>query len=198
MSQKYVPALYAPSGHMVTGCNHGDAFGKLSNTEKHENLISGFFDPESSRFLTDDGCFYLKTIVLVRHAEAVQGHQDPPITMAGITQARETARRLTSLNLHDFVGLTSPLVRCRQTAEILHEIVHLDFQVNSDLRDQEENIDDFSRRIQVTLDRLPARCIVVTHYDVVVNMIRLAIGKEVDGCPNASVNVITDCRLVPF
>lgn len=195
MTQKYVPALYATSGHMVTGCNHGDAFGKLLDTEKDEKLISGFYDPTSSRFLTDDGCFYIKTIILVRHAEAANGRNDPPITDNGVTQARAAASRLAKLNLQDFVGFTSPMVRCRQTAELLHETVHLDFQVDHDLRDQEEDAEGFFNRVQMALDRLPARCIVVTHYDVVVSMIRLALGQTVDGCLNASVNIITDSHL---
>jgi phosphohistidine phosphatase len=66
-------------------------------------------------------------LYLVRHGlagEAVPGRDDRlrPLTRAGVGRTRAVAKRLLALGLRFDVLLTSPLLRARQTAELLHTV----------------------------------------------------------------------------
>ena len=68
----------------------------------------------------------MKTLILVRHAQAlsciaagVPSDELRPLSGEGRQKAAATALRLQALSLHPARILTSPLLRARQTAEIL-------------------------------------------------------------------------------
>lgn len=60
-------------------------------------------------------------LLLVRHAEAASGTPDElrPLTPEGRAQARSLGERLRSEGLEPTVILTSPLLRARETGELL-------------------------------------------------------------------------------
>jgi phosphohistidine phosphatase len=60
-------------------------------------------------------------LYLVRHAEAAQGGPDElrPLTAAGREQARSLGERLRGEGVRPDVILTSPLLRARETGELL-------------------------------------------------------------------------------
>jgi phosphohistidine phosphatase len=62
-------------------------------------------------------------IYLVRHAEAAPGEPDHerPLTRAGREQAARVAERLATTEPRPVAVLTSPLLRARQTAELIAE-----------------------------------------------------------------------------
>jgi len=65
-------------------------------------------------------------LYLIRHGIAAErgiyaNDNDRPLTSAGIQKTQQVARRLADLSLHFDHLLTSPLVRARQTANILHQ-----------------------------------------------------------------------------
>jgi len=62
-------------------------------------------------------------LYLVRHGKAAAGPRDAerPLTADGLEEMRRIARRLARLGLAFDATLTSPLVRARQTAEVLAE-----------------------------------------------------------------------------
>ena len=64
-------------------------------------------------------------LYLIRHGIAAEpekytSDRDRPLTDEGKRKTRKVAARLSELNLNFQLILTSPLVRARQTAEILH------------------------------------------------------------------------------
>lgn len=68
----------------------------------------------------------MRELILLRHGESVgnarrilQGHLDFPLTERGQGQARAAARLITAHGWRPSEALSSPLVRCTQTAEIL-------------------------------------------------------------------------------
>ena len=75
-----------------------------------------------------------RTLYLIRHGIATKRHQDladeqRPLTSQGRLKTQQVAQRLCQLDLHFDLILTSPLVRARQTAEIL-QAAGLSTQVN--------------------------------------------------------------------
>ena len=60
-------------------------------------------------------------LYIVRHAKAVQGEPDEAreLTPAGEERARKLGKRLAAEGVRPGVILTSPLVRARQTADVL-------------------------------------------------------------------------------
>lgn len=66
-------------------------------------------------------------LYLIRHGIAADATDYPtdeqrPLTLEGGRKTRKVAQRLLELNLHFDLILTSPLVRARQTAQILHTV----------------------------------------------------------------------------
>jgi phosphohistidine phosphatase len=60
-------------------------------------------------------------LLIVRHAEAAQGEQDDlrPLTAAGREQARSLGARLREEGVRPDAILTSPLLRARETGDLL-------------------------------------------------------------------------------
>lgn len=195
-------ALYV-HGKIIVGFNHGDAFGKLTEFEQHEFIISGFYNLDTEEFEADstDDCFYDKEMILVRHAETLSQDPDTGISSTGAEQTEKLASFLLDTELKDFVALTSPLLRCLQTAQILHQIIHLQFTVAPSVMEtptesfclknhkdefpqfdwptsqnwnlSPETPECFLDRTRQTLHGLPHKAIIVTHFGTIFNMVRL-------------------------
>lgn len=74
--------------------------------------------------------------IIFRHGEAGQKisvHHKTPLTVRGQKQAHKLGNRLIHFNVSGFY--TSPLMRARQTAEIVNEYLDLDLIVDSRLQE---------------------------------------------------------------
>ncbi len=76
-------------------------------------------------------------ITLLRHGESIgnaqerlQGRADYPLTEAGRAQVQALAERWRRAGARFDAGITSPLLRARQTAEIMAEALGLSFEVD--------------------------------------------------------------------
>jgi broad specificity phosphatase PhoE len=196
--QKLVAALFV-NGKIVTGNHHGEAYSKLNNHEKSCSCQSGFFDPQQNRFVCDDNEFYVKKIIMVRHAEAEQGI-DPGITELGRLQCVQTASFFKSLDdLQSYQGFTSPLARCQETAQVLCNEINLNFDVDCDLVDDDDEPHSlFIFRLKTLLKTLPDRSILISHCNFIANMAQLATGMEFDTLhlPNCSITVVENNNIV--
>jgi len=79
----------------------------------------------------------MKELILIRHGESqynayLTDHLDSELTPKGIEQARITGKFLKEQfgDIHNFVGITSPYLRCLQTSRIIREETGLEFTVN--------------------------------------------------------------------
>ncbi len=198
---KYVAALYS-NGRMVTGSNHGDAFSKLSVMEQDGEMESGFYDPSTGRFFTEEYDFYLKQILLVRHGEPSGTHPDADLTDAGVRQIHRTAQFLCQhFDLSQFETISSPHFRCRRTADIISRTTGVNFSTDQQLREREipENARTYSERIGKALGDSPVKAIYVSHADFIVNFAERAVGRRITECgrmPHGSVTFIDARRLV--
>lgn len=190
----YVAALYS-QGRIVTGSNHGVAFGKLSEEEK-DDFTSGFIDPQKLKFIADHCEFYLKQIILVRHGEANSQEENCNLTEKGRNQANQVAAFLCSMGLEDFECFSSTMARCVQTAEIISKHCALKFKQDSSLTKQSETEDNeqFVTRVGSVLDHLPVKSLLISHCDFIRNMAQLALGadisvpKKVANCSTTFIN----------
>ena len=224
-------ALYV-SGRIVVGDSHLDAYRKLSESEKDGDLVSGFFDHCTEEFVSDmeKDHFYNKEMFLVRHGKSQNPSEpDPDISEEGVCQVQELVTQLSDGNLGDVVGITSPLLRCLKTAEILSKYLGIRFQIIPEVMETptflgeydvfkvrnrsrqfpqfdwptskewhvvHETPHDFLERVKETLQHLPTKSIVVTHYGYICNMVKLALcDKKAEllveqGIPPASVTYI--------
>lgn len=194
-----IAALYT-SGKLVTGCCHGEAYGKLNEKEKSQDIQSGFVDQEHFKFITNDCEFYLKKIILMRHADS-EGKQDSGITEKGRCQVKQAAAFLASMKLIGYIGFCSPLPRSVDTACLLTEICQLYFSVDNELSKQSdgEDVKTFVYRVSHVLDKLPEKSIIISHCDFIKVMSQLAVGVDVevpDVIPNCSTTFIDSHKIV--
>jgi len=174
-------ALYS-NGKVVTGRNHGEAYNKLSPEDQERELQSGFLDPRTGRFLLDDDSqFYLKKILLIRHAQPTEEEYDPGISEIGHMQCKRVANFLmVRFNLPDFKVFCSPVRRCRETMDSIFEEIEIEKSIGPlyEKRYEDESIAAFLERIRHVLEILPQNSIVVSHCDYVVNMSQLALAMS--------------------
>jgi phosphohistidine phosphatase SixA len=184
------PALLTED-KVVTGLHHGDAFSKLNEDEKNNPLISGFVDYEHFKFVTDDETIYLKEIILLRHAQSDIRKENGCITDMGRQQAFKAANFLSFFREKGFTGFCSPYLRCQQTSEIIKEICEIPFLVNECLAK------GYCNTIEI-LELLPEKSIVVTHSDIIRNIIMLthSINNTINSISNCSVTYIIRNRLI--
>lgn len=86
-------------------------------------------------------------LYVVRHGRTalndvnrVCGSTDIPLTETGFAQARETAEKLQKLVPSDIKVYASPMIRARQTAEVICERLGASFITDSRLREQDYGI----------------------------------------------------------
>jgi len=84
----------------------------------------------------------MMTLDLIRHAKTqwnlekkLQGRKDIPLCPQGIKEARNWARHL-QLEKYDVI-VSSPMVRAKETAQIISDILKLDVRIDNDLREQD-------------------------------------------------------------
>lgn len=177
-------AALCVNGKVVTGSNHGDAYGKLNTLEKEENIISGWFDEEENQFINEEENeerWYCKEIIFIRHALT---DKIDDLTNKGMEDTQKI-----KLNLKDYPLFSSPYHRCLQTAKIINN----DISVDPRLREQfQETNQQFLSRLEEIIRDLPEKSIVVTHHDVIIAMLHIAIGeiiKEIN-IPHSSITHI--------
>ena len=127
-------ALYV-QGRIVLGDSHLEAFQKLTECEQNEHVVSGTFNTNTEEFDSDmpEDHFYDKEMVLVRHGLAEDSTEpDSDLSEHGAKQVQELASLfLETFDPKDFIGITSPLLRCLKTSLILHEQLGIDFSIQS-------------------------------------------------------------------
>lgn len=127
-----VAALYI-RGRIVVGRCHLDAFEQLSEEEKcAQDISSGFLNEETGEFSGYEAKehFFNKKIMLMRHGKSHQDDLDPALCDQGIEEIHSLVQQLNHFDLTDFVGYTSPLLRCLMTAEIVAKATGLRFSVH--------------------------------------------------------------------
>ena len=188
-----IAALLA-DGHMITGNNHGDAFGKLTTSQKNGSIASGFLDPSTGEFSTEQDILQEKEIILIRHAHAHQEQIDPEITDIGRSQALQTASYLLKeLNISEFYGFTSTARRCIQTAEIISSTIGIDFTSESDMCDRSEEEDEhYLNRLSSMSHKLPSKSILICHSDFIITLTNALAESNIPHIPNGSVTFIVN------
>lgn len=187
-----IPAILC-NDKFFTGTHHGDAFSKLTDKEKDDCIISGFID--NLKFISDDKIIYLKEIILIRHAESTCQENDA-ITENGKTQANNTATFLNEMKLKDFIGFTSPYTRCQDTSRFFEKICQFKINPNLSKKSPEENEKDFQKRINDLLESLPEKSILVTHTDLIQNILITCLNHELNCVKNCSITYICKNRLI--
>lgn len=132
---------------------------------------------------------------MVRHGESeanvgLSSDPDCPLTVRGREQARVLAASLARYDLSDFVGLTSPYRRARDTAVALEAATGVRFEVDADLREwgaaaiidgqnyPSESIEQMVERLQAFLRRREGqRLLVVAHAAPIALLTQLAWGE---------------------
>lgn len=177
----FVAALFA-GGRVVTGPCHGDAFRQLNLLEQNGQINSGFLDPLTGKFITDDQQFYIKKILLIRHAEPQDGI-DPNITEFGRLQCQKAANFLLRLPIHQYVGFCCECKRTYATAMAIFGQVGLPLHVSSRFCDPfEESPLKFLNRLQEVIESLPEYSVIISHSDFIVNIAQLAMGTDITEC----------------
>lgn len=180
-----VPAILTDE-KVVTGPNHGDAFGKLTEKEKNGSLISGFLDCKNNKFITEeDKIIYLKEILILRHGDSPNEQENGPLTNLGRIQALTVSQFLINMQIKEFVGFHSPYQRCKETSQIIEQQCHIPFSPCPTLSKKviQENEKDFLNRLIKTLDFIPEKSILITHTDFIQNVIKIT-----DCMPNVKIN----------
>lgn len=186
----YIAAIYA-GGKVVTGTNHGDAFGKLTITQQDGEVTSGFLDPQTGRFFTDNVQFFIKKIILIRHAEA----DDKSITDFGRLQCERTANFLLQfLDISQYTAFACVCDKVLETATAICSQIGLSVKSNSRFCDPQKNETDFLTRLQNVIESLPDNTVIISHSNFVVNMAQLALGSDITQCSKWK-NKIPNCSI---
>jgi len=152
-------ALYV-QGRIVLGDSHLDAFQKLSQIEQEESMASGWFDDTTEEFESDlpEDHFYNKELLFVRHGECEEPQEpDSDLSDFGKEEVRKLANvLLRSFDLKNLTGICSPMLRCLETALILHELLDVPFKVQSDIIETPLFLDEGQQyRLQNHCDKFP-------------------------------------------
>jgi len=189
------PALYC-SGKVVTGSNHGIASSQLSHHEQ-DIAYSGFYDSEKLKFIREDERqFYIKNIMMLRHGNSIGENEN--LTELGRNQSQKVAAFLLDLNLSDYFGFCSPLLRCIETANVITEITKINFQIDQNFNKitPEETIEDFKNRIKNTLDWLPAKSLIISHCDFIKTITYFLSEENPEDIPNCSITYFENNRTI--
>ena len=195
-----VAALYT-SGKLVTGLNHGEAFGKLNRSEQNSEIQSGYIDQNSLKFISDDCEFYMKKIILMRHGDS-EGEAESGITQKGQHQTEQVSAFFNSLNLTGYTGFSSPYPRCIETANLIEKLCQIKFSVNQECKKQDnlECNEDFFFRVKNVLHKLPEKSLIISHCDFIKVMTKLSNNNAdlPDTIPNCSTTYIENHEVIWF
>jgi broad specificity phosphatase PhoE len=159
----YTAAVWA-HGYSASGMHHGEAFGNLSWEDRlAADICSGHLN-EDGTFTTEMGHLN-KNIIIVRHGESeynaeVTQDLDSCLTNKGCSQAEAAAFFLRNeiLNISEYKGYVSPLLRCLQTAEYFRNILGINFQITS-------KVSEFTTFYPETGISVPNRSNYYPHFD---------------------------------
>lgn len=171
------PALLLAGKKVVVGENHGIAYGKLTADEQEAQFLSGFFDPDTKKFMDDEmKPIWLKKIILIRHAHVQQLH----VTSIGRQQAHAVADFLfNTFDLELFRFIASPVDRCVETLQEITKVVSADYCVDDRFAEKQtdEDAGHFTKRLHECVDELPDNSIVCTHCDCIFNLLSFSLTK---------------------
>lgn len=221
------PALYV-NGHIVVGKNHGLAFSQLTEDEKQLNFIDGFIDGDI--FISAELTVKMGTIICIRHAESEFNagetlYLDSDLTNRGKEQAEKLALFLSNnIDLKDFVGFTSPFLRCLNTAvnfnipfSVADNIVEspmifpengiliknhfesfpqFQWNDNKDWYLSKKQISNFDLNLNNFIYNLPEKVILITHDSTIRSIVKKLTHTNYEyEIPNASITIIENCYI---
>ena len=193
-------ALFA-AGRLVVGQTHADCYSLLTDEERTGDFHYGWVDETSRRFVAGDYQFYLKHLLLVRHALTTDGPDGIHILSSEHRHLAEVAASTADIfDMTSFCCFTSPVTRCVETAHELCLAWSKVPIVAEPLRPQDgdETAAEFRRRLCCFVDAAPDWSVLVCHDDVIRCMLRAVIpgGTEPPCIPNCSVTYIDQDRPV--
>jgi len=199
---KYIAALCV-GNKVVMGLNHGDAFSKLNQDEQFGEIESGFIDPTTGRFFTEEYDFYLKQMYVIRHGESHGQSFHSPLTDAGVHQCVVCANFLETQCIQEFKIYCSPFDRCVQSAKIISEIISIPYQILDCLEKQkdDESSQNFSERVNQSLSIVESKSIIISHADFILQFVAESVGPQFclefqNGISNCSVTFIDSRKLI--
>jgi len=166
-------ALFS-NGRVICGPTHGHASSCLTDDEK-DKALSGWYDAARKKFVYEDRFFYMKDIILIRHAHAVDDH----LTRKGIAQITESLASLNSFYKPGIEIFSGPSERCEHTAFFIGTHLCLPAHVNEDLG---EPVSD--EKVTAALDAFPDSAIAVTHSDFIRKAVAMVGGTFMSYVPN--------------
>jgi phosphohistidine phosphatase SixA len=194
-------------GNLVIGVSHGEAFSKLPPELKQGNdFLIGNWDEETGRFTDDDGFFFTKKILMIRHGDPECSYDinpDPGLSWHGkLAVTRAAIEVFHDDSWSQYKLFSSPLRRCLETKQILQKFLNLSETISEDLIDKgaNESRQEFNHRIIRFLETLPPKSLLISHCPFIENVAQLICGF----CPNrriippASMTLIDDNKLVYF
>lgn len=187
------------NGRVVTGINHGDAYSKLTFEEKNGNIESGFFDQQHGEFICEDErVYYMKTILMIRHADAHKNQKDPGITNLGRSQSQRAVSFLNHLNIKSFVAFSSPARRCLETAEEFCNELNIHFETNDAFKEDGEPHSLVKNKLKQAFDDLPPKSLIITHNTIIGLATEIILNRFVSeiSIPNCSITLFENSCLV--
>jgi broad specificity phosphatase PhoE len=198
LTSEYIAAIRA-GNRIVTGLHHGEAFEKLTETEKEVPIESGFFNPKTLKFISEDKELYLKEFIILRHGDA-EAKIDSSITKLGRSQIEKAAAFLFfNFNIKEYQIFSSPYKRCRETAFFIGKQLNSQFTINCSLAKMAstETSINFVERIRELLDFLPAKNILISHADFIKTFTEITTKeKRNEEVLNCSITYINQCQVV--
>lgn len=192
-----IAALYS-NGRLVTGSNHGVAFGKLTEEQQNGVLTSGFLDLDTGQFTSNEFDCIIKSFILIRHAEILEN--EDKLCDNGRVQAKRTADFLRdNVPLNEYRGHFSPANRCKETGEIISTHTGIDFEECPDIGCHEnETPQEFFKRVDSVIKAFPAKSILISHHNFIIQLLQMASGikAECDTVPYCSVTYISNRKII--
>ena len=166
-------AVFA-NGRVICGPTHGHAASCLTEAEK-DAALSGWYDEARKKFIYDNKFFYMKEIVLIRHAHALQDH----LTVKGISQITSSLKAMSSFFKPGLAVFSGTSERCEHTAFFLS--THFCVQAFTD-----ENLGEpvSDAKVVAALDALPDCAIAVTHSEFIRRAVGMIGGTFMSYVPN--------------
>ena len=163
------------NGTVISGPTHAHASSCVPDEDK-DSIISGWYENQKKKFVYENRFFYMKEIVLIRHADA----ENDTLTSKGISQLQKTLPSLSSLYRPHLEIVSSPTERCEHTAWAICTHFGLSGKVNDEINEpaNEENV-------VTVLDQLPDYSLVVVSADFLAH----AVGKITGNYPSCVPNL---------
>lgn len=166
-------ALFS-NGRVVCGQTHGHAASCLTEAEK-DQALSGWYDEAKKKFVYEDRVFYMKEIILIRHAHANNDH----LTVKGIRQIISSLQSISSFYRPGLQIYSGPSERCEHTAYFLSTKLSVQGKVDDNLG---EPVTD--EKVIAALDAFPDQVMAVTHSDFIRKAVAMISGTFLSYVPN--------------